>query len=263
MVHVQLISFPKCGRTWIVDILSLHFLVHYQNRTVDSVTGKDLRYSIQSLKKTCQSQITFHHDGLPHHARSVEALISKGKVSLDKSGYFGTIGKVLLLTRDPRDAMISLYFEQTHRGDLKYESIDKFVRERLPVYIEYYNRWVEWVEKMPERLLVARYEELRLTPFESFSRIFKFVGIDIEDSKLTYLIEQTSFESMNAREAKGQFDTGGGHGPHSPKNKNDKESFKVRRGKVCGYGDYMDPETIEYCNKEIINFKLFDYITVK
>ncbi len=92
------------------------------------------------------------------------------------------------------------------------------------------------------------YEELAATPVETLARTIAFLGWP---EKPPGLIEQVvaygSFENMRKMEEGNVFDS---FRLAPPKN-GDPNAFKVRRGKVGGYRDYLSAEDIAYLDNYI------------
>jgi len=153
---------------------------------------------------------------------------------------------VILLVRDPRDAFVSLYMQLVHRTretpqGLKAKSIGDLLRDRrygIMSIIKTMNNWFAEFGRRTNFTLV-RYESLRASPEESFRAILATLGESSPDSEaFKHALEFSDFANMQRLEVAGVFDSKilRSHDVRNP------ESFKVRRGKVGGYRDYLSPE---------------------
>ncbi len=73
-------------------------------------------------------------------------------------------------------------------------------------------------------------------------RILNFFCCEIAESDINHAIEFSSLESMRKLEASN--DQPAGKRRLAPKNINNPDSFKVRRGKVGGYRDYFSAQEL-------------------
>jgi hypothetical protein len=159
--------------------------------------------------------------------------------------------KIVFLVRHPCDVAVSEYFQSTKRasrykaelhGVEKTASMFDFVMSSpvgLPAVIEYLNAWERELASL-ECAHVARYEEMRERPRESLSRIVSFLGAPFSEDQIAEAVDFASFDNLKELEKRNFF----GSGRLSPRDPEDPDSFKVRRGVVGGYRDYFDPEQI-------------------
>jgi hypothetical protein len=190
----------------------------------------------------------FIHDDTPHLKRPEE-------LSADKSWY--SQYKVILLVRDPRDVVVSNYFEYTKRG-AKYEAGDPEYQGDISSYLHYaigsldtlfrfYNIWAE-NRHVPLNFMLVRYEDLHKSPDSELRRIVDFLGLpQIRDGVIRRAVRFASFENMHRMEAEGAFRSA----KLRPGDKRDPDSYKTRRGEVGGYIDYFGPDDIGYLNRRV------------
>ena len=120
------------------------------------------------------------------------------------------------------------------------------------------NRWLE--EWMPSaRLHLLRYEDARRDPATAFSAALRFLlpTVALDEPALGRAVEISSFENMRRLEAGAE----GAKGTElvtdlnkealRPKNADDPDSYKVRRGKVGGYTDYLGAPDIDFLNRAL------------
>jgi hypothetical protein len=90
---------------------------------------------------------------------------------------------------------------------------------------------------------VWSYEEARKDPEASLRDVLGFLGFERIDAELVdQSIEFASFDSMKSMESEDRFD----RKMLQPGDPSDPESFKVRRGKVGGFVDYLSPDDTRF-----------------
>ena len=163
--------------------------------------------------------------------------------------------KVILLARDPRDCFVSLYLQMTRRDPataekLKKRPISEVLRDGrfgIQAIVRTMNEWINELCGRPGFTLL-RYESLRAAPTEQFRALLALLGEATPNmSILKEAIEFSRFENMQKMEAVGAFESkilraGDVHDP---------ESFKVRRGKVGGYREYLSADDQQYAAQAI------------
>jgi hypothetical protein len=103
----------------------------------------------------------------------------------------------------------------------------------------------DWINEFSGRdnFTLVRYEALRASPAEHFRDLLALLGESTPDITIFQeALEFSRFENMQKLEAAGAFDSK----ILRPGDVRDPESFKVRRGKVGGYREYLSPEDQEY-----------------
>jgi hypothetical protein len=220
------LSYPKSGRTWVRFMLDR--------------AGLPMDYSHAGTGSRR------HALGTPFHA-----------VNPDK--YAGR--RTVFMYRNPIDTTVSFYF-QVHRRELipwtpryfarllPYLAAGRWPPKDLKRFIRHpgygvekvckFNRaWLDHLANRPDALILT-YEELMADGKATMARLLEFLGAD--SARAGELVDYGRFENMQRVETT------------DPKGRNlapgiegDPESLKVRRGKVRGYVDYLDEETIALC----------------
>jgi hypothetical protein len=99
----------------------------------------------------------------------------------------------------------------------------------------------DWIEEFSGRhnFTLIRYEALRASPAEHFRDLLAVLGESTPNMAMFQeALEFSRFDNMQKLEAAGAFDSKILH----PGDVRDPESFKVRRGKVGGYREYLSAE---------------------
>lgn len=107
----------------------------------------------------------------------------------------------------------------------------------VPRVVEHYNRWRQDMERIAQTLMI-RYEDMQANAGAELARAMEFIDRGFDAGKLERAVEFASFESMAKKEANGYFSSA----KLIPADREDANSFKVRRGKVGGYRDYFSDE---------------------
>ena len=154
--------------------------------------------------------------------------------------------RVILLVRDPRDAFVSLYMQLVHRTretpqELKQKSIGDLLRDRRYGILSIIKTMNNWFAEFGHRknFTLLHYESLRAAPEENFRNLLSTLGETLPDLEaFKYAVEFSDFANMQRLEVAGVFDSK----ILRSRDVQNPESFKVRRGKVGGYRDYLSPE---------------------
>lgn len=242
---VYVISFPKCGRTWLRTLMGKAIS---EARNLPFTLFRDLELLEFSRADPSLPKIKFLHD---------DGVLVKtpGELSQDKSGYRAK--RVVLLTRDLRDVAVSRYFQLTRGSIERFEDerfqgdLDEFIRYdrgSLRTCIEFWNIWYR-CRSVPADFLRVSYEQLAAAPAEELGRILAFCGITgVEDAVLRSAAEFAGFENMRAMEQRDLL----GSWRLRPGNPDDPESFKTRRGIIGGFSDYLREEQVSYLDSLIV-----------
>jgi hypothetical protein len=109
-----------------------------------------------------------------------------------------------------------------------------------------------------DNFTLVRYEALRASPAEHFRDLLAVLGETEPDAAIFQdSLEFSRFENMQKLEAAGAFDSNILH----PGDVRDPESFKVRRGKVGGYREYLSEEDQQFAAEAMTELdRRFGYI---
>jgi hypothetical protein len=211
---LNIVSFPKSGRTWLRVML-------------DDIGVKAL----------------YHHDGSDHLSRN-----RLTDLNPDKSKYAGA--DVLLLVRDPRDIVVSGYFQVLHRLNLPVGSMSDFLRDERHGIRKICHFNIQWFAAGPRmmRFAILSYEQMYKAPAAALVAVASFAGLDLPEGNAELVASNREFSRMQAAEANGEFAPRYGN-ILLPGNRNDKDSFKIRRGVVGGYIDYLSDADLSYCDQ--------------
>ena len=236
---VIILSAPKSGRTWIRTFLCAYLCRRY-----------DLEFTLQPGRYDHPDfpRVIFSHDRFEHRTKGNWWDRFRGKYLVPKREL--RKAKIILLVRDPRDCFVSLYLQMTRRDPgadpaFKQKSVSELLRDdRFGIrgIVRVMNDWLDEFAGRKDFTMI-RYEALRASPAEHFRDLLAVVGeTTLDMSIFQEALEFSRFENMQKLEAAGVFDSKILH----PGDVRDPESFKVRRGKVGGFREYLSPEDLEY-----------------
>lgn len=230
-----IVSFGKSGRTW-VRVLLWRYFAKKNGYASDSISSfnefRDRHPNVPVLFFTHDNYLKdwFGHDR--------------------KAEIYGGLPTVLLV-RDPRDTAVSQYFQWKHRMERRKKVINGYplpddttvpdfiagAAAGVPKIIDFMNDWALAAPQM-KQLLVVRYEDLRADTKKELRRILEFLGQHPTDADLADAVEFASIDNMRRMEVE-NAKKAGGQRSMKPGNADDPSSFKVRRGKVGGWRDYV------------------------
>jgi hypothetical protein len=234
-----IVSVPKSGRTWLRAFVCAYFC----KRFALEFTLRPERYSQPGIPR-----LIFSHDLFEHRTKGDLWDRLRGKYLVPRREL--SRAKIILLARDPRDCFVSLYLQITRRDpnapvEFRQKSVSDMLRDgRFGVrgIVRTMNDWMEEFSRRDNFTLI-RYEALRASPAEHFRDLLAVLGESTPDMTMFQdALEFSRFENMQKLEAAGAFDSKILH----PGDVRDPESFKVRRGKVGGYREYLSAEDQQY-----------------
>jgi hypothetical protein len=237
--HAIILSVPKSGRTWLRAFLCAYFC----RRFGLEFTLRTGRYDLPGFPR-----IVFSHDLFEHRTKGDRWDRVRGKYLVPRREL--KRAKVILLARDPRDCFVSLYLQLTRRDpnapvELRGKTASEMLRDEKFGMRAIINAMNDWINEFSGRdnFTLVRYEALRASPGEHFRDLLAVLGESTPDGAIFQdALEFSRFENMQKLEAAGAFDSNILH----PGDVRDPESFKVRRGKVGGYREYLSTEDQKY-----------------
>ncbi|MEY2574005.1 MAG: hypothetical protein QOJ87_2218 [Verrucomicrobiota bacterium] len=238
------VSIPKSGRTWVRTFLCAYFCDRY---------GHPFSLDPKQFDDPRIPRIIYSHDRFEQRTKADRWDELRGKYFIPAAER--RRAKIVLLARDPRDTFVSHYVQLTRRtretpDQLKEKEIGEVLRDRrhgIASMIEIMNSWLEeWSGR--ENFLLLRYEDLQGAPETTFRELLKFVGNEEPDADaFARALEFSRFGNMKKMEAAGAFASK----ILQPTDVADPESFKVRRGKVGGFTDYLTGDDLACANEAL------------
>ena len=184
--------------------------------------------------------------------------------------------RIVLLVRDPRDVAVSQFFQwqfrmrpnkkfindyPPHGADIDVWDFVQDVNAGVPRIVDYFNGWARAMSELGD-ILVVRYEDMRAEPAAVLRRIFDFTGTDISDTQIDEAVEFAAYENMKKMEQESHFKGSGAR--VKPGDKDNPQSFKVRKAKVGGYRDHFTDEQCELLEAMVAELDpMFGYSAVQ
>jgi len=232
------ISYPKCGRTWLRMMLAKTLALHFKDPQGIVFDPSDV------IRKGHYSgpRIRFTHDGAVRPLAIERRQPKKVYLQYRKK-------KVILLIRDPRDILVSYYFHRSRRMNESHE-LGSFVRhswwgaDRVTAFMK---GWYEH-RHVPSGFLLVRYEDLHSDPAAVLREILAFINLcGVSDEVIRSSVAYANFENMH-RMSLNELRSNSRLAPSNPV---DSESFKMRVGKVGGYVKYLSLSDLEFIGERI------------
>jgi hypothetical protein len=248
-----ILSIPKSGRTWLRAFLCAYFC----RRFGLEFTLRLGRYDLPGFPR-----VVFSHDLFEHRTKGDRWDRVRGKYLVPRREL--NRAKIILLARDPRDCFVSLYLQLTRRDPnapvkLRQKTVSEMLRDEKFGMLAIINAMNDWINEFSGRdnFSLVRYEALRASPAEYFRDLLAVLGESTPDANIfEAALEFSRFDNMQKLEAAGAFDSNILH----PGDVRDPESFKVRRGKVGGYREYLSVEDQQYAANALAQLDpLFGY----
>ncbi|MEX0660705.1 MAG: sulfotransferase domain-containing protein [Candidatus Woykebacteria bacterium] len=237
---VQLISYPKCGRTWLRLLIGKIIEFEYKINSEDPSDLEDV-YMVCKQNNITIPLIIVSHDDNPQW-KSAE------NIETDKKKYKHK--KVVFLVRDPRDVIVSSFYQKKYRKQAYKGNIDELIFEEkggLLSLLHFYNVWAKNYS-VPKSFHLVHYEALKKEPFQELRSLLNFLSLEkISDESIHKAIEFCSFQNMRKMEKQEVINIG----RLTPTDKLNTDTYKTRKGKIGGYREELKPETINYMDKEI------------
>jgi len=224
---VVLVSFPKCGRTWLRVMIGRSLQRHFG--LPDDADPVELAH-LAELDPRVPSVLVTHDDDAQWKA--------PGEVERDKGSYRHR--RVILLVRDPRDVIVSLYHQMGGRRGVEVGTLGDFVDRPAGGFaslLAFYDAWAGALD-VPAAVLVVRYEDLHTDPAGELRRVLTFLGVrDVDAATVDEAVDHGSFTNMRRLEEAGAS--------ASSRLRPVGDAYKTRRGAVGGHRDELAPAQVD------------------
>ena len=233
---VFLLSYPKAGRTWLRALVGKALVEHY---------------GLPEAALLDTSELT-RAAGLPiavfdHDQSALLTGLRWQAMPTDRNAYRGK--RVLLLGRGVHDLVVSAYFQAKLRIHVYDGPISDFIRDErygIDKILAFYRIWA-MARHVPEAFEFIRYEELHRDPAQILARVLAFMGAQVSPAAIAMAVDYCRFENLRAAEVEDRFK----HHALRRGPTDDPESFKVRKGKVGNFAEYLSPEDIAFIDNAV------------
>ena len=241
------LSIPKSGRTWLRAFLCAYFCKRYGFE----MTLEPERYGHGAIPR-----IIYTHDTFEQRTKGERVWDRlRGKYLIPPAEL--RRARIILLARDPRDAFVSLYVQMKRRTKetpdaLKQKSAGELLRDPafgIRSIIEVMNGWLAELSGR-SNFSLFRYETLRANPAEGFREVLTALGeTSPDETAYAHALAFSDFGNMKKLEQQGAFESK----ILRAGDVSDPESFKVRKGKVGGFREYLSLEDQQYAAESMRN----------
>jgi len=233
-----LMSWGKSGRTWLRVMLSRAYQL---KGGLDAHELLDFD-NLKRLDPRLPAVFFTHNNYLRDYTGNQES----------KVHFLGK--RIVLLVRDPRDVAVSQFFQWQFRmrpnkkfiNDYPPHGADigvwEFVQDRdagVPRIVDYFNGWARAIPELKD-VLIVRYEDMRADPAAVLASILEFTGTEVSAGQVQEAVDFAAYDNMKKMEQEKFFKGSGAR--VKPGDKDNPQSFKVRKAKVGGYRDYFTDE---------------------
>lgn len=241
--EVFVLSFPKSGRTWLTVLVGKALCLHYGYP--DEHIPQTLQFT-KLIKRERDQRIKV--TGFGHDRSSLDYRLDYRAMFVDKSEFAGK--DVILLVRDPRDVVVSYYFQATRRNGVFDGDLSEFVRdETLGVrkVLAFNKNWYE-NRDVPRRFELFTYERMHEDPAGVLRTTLDVMGVEgVSEEVIAQAVGYASFDNMKQLEQRDAL----GAEALRPADPDDPDSFKVRKGEVGGYREYLSEGDIAFIDQVV------------
>jgi hypothetical protein len=156
--------------------------------------------------------------------------------------------KVIYIVRNPLDVCVSMAFHSGHENfDSSIKTINNaeyiladsrsFYNVQMHQYLkDWSTHYLSWNKSfLADKILVIKYEDMKLKGFETFSSILNFLEIEVNEDKLRSALKKCSFSNLKNQERKEGF----------MERPSRSKSF-FRKGEVGGWRNYLSDNQVEH-----------------
>jgi len=240
------LSIGKSGRTWLRVLINKYISLAF-----------DLPFGLDDLSrlKSGIPCIQYTHELWEHLSKASFTQKCLGKYLIADDMLLTK--KVVLLYRDPRDVLVSLYFHKSRRSDRKmHMELSEFMgnsQDGIHRIVEVLNIWRQRLLSHPCCHFIS-YEALQRDTYGILAELIRFIGLEpLNEEKARQAVKFAAFSNMQQMEAKGEF----GSQILKPSDPDDPDSYKVREGKVGGYRKHFTQGQLDYLDRAVARLDPF------
>jgi len=239
--QIFFIAYPKTGSTWVRMMLGKYVQLACNLSALPLFDAYDW---LGRCERYCIGRsMHFSHTPLTWENQTARDLEFANVISpfLKK--------KVVLIIRNPLDTLVSMWFQEKYRTEIGFTGdLTEFLEHPifgLEKFFCFHRLWAESCDKVKGFHLV-RYEDLKISCADHFRELLQFLGMPVTERFLQAAVDYGSFDNLKNLEKSGA-------GPHYPSSgldifatgdRNHPDAYHIRRGKVGGYKDYLDPDMV-------------------
>jgi hypothetical protein len=158
--------------------------------------------------------------------------------------------RVVLLVRHPLDVIVSLWMQRRHRVKDGYDgTLPQMLEDPVWGIEKFFRFYTLWDAHSSRKLglMLIRYEDMRAKPRALFRDLLGYLGIPVQEDAFARAVADADFESMKQVELSGSAPRyrSSGLNIFATGDTSNSDALHVRRGKVGGYTDYLEPKDID------------------
>jgi len=211
-------SYPKCGTTWMQQILLTLLFEGDKSKVPRPMAQAPWIEAVASFKRLnappnhMGRHMTVDElaawDGSTEFAPASPRRVFKTHLNVELLPWKGGLkglgkAKVVLVTRNPKDACVSLFHHArdsqplNYRGDFQHFTSELFLKGNVisGCFWAFHSGWEEAAESTSGVIWVS-YEELKRDPAGAIRRLAKFLEIPMTEETLSKTIAGSSFSAM-------------------------------------------------------------------
>lgn len=194
---IYVVSFPKSGTTWVQEIVYL--VVNNLNFEKAQASVLENRFPYLEYQFPGWKSLT------SLNCPTARCIKSHLPYSLLPQSIKDRNCKIIYVTRNPKDVLISSYFFNRmmkfldYKGSLK-EYFEKFLNDEV-FYGPFWKHVLEFWKLEDSNTLFLKYEDLQRNIAHEIKKIGAFLGKDLTDQEVSLIAEHCSFSSMSKNPA--------------------------------------------------------------
>lgn len=186
---VLICSYPKTGTHWVFNLV--HFLM---------IPGP-----VDQMLTVSPKLLDLHPLEEIENMTSPRVFISHLKSNRLPVDHLQKRGKIILVTRNPRDTMVShMYHTQRHEV-FNYSKLtwncffDNWIKGQIPTgcYFDYYNSWQKALAEQKDlNVLIVHYENIIKDGIGELKKIQQFLGVENSEERLNQILDRCSWQRL-------------------------------------------------------------------
>lgn len=228
-MNYGILSYPKCGRTWLRFLVGTVYKLKYDLPFEDPM---DLtRMHLANPKQVPPLVVS-------HVVEKILRAFEPKKINAYK---------IVFLIRHPMDAAISKYYHDKYRKKRRVGGLDAYVAKEARAIVDYIASIYAIADRFGDFHMI-RYEDMQSDCLSELDNVMDFLDEkNVDKSILDTAVRAGSFNNMRKIEVSDKS--------NSPrlrtKNKKDPRTYKTREGRVGGYKTALSADLIEELGRYI------------
>jgi len=240
LIDGYVVSYMKCGRTWLTNLLN-SYIAHVQdNAHIQKNISLDAPPYLKTIGKSTLPNIVLTHDitgGTTVPADNLASLFSPKRYQKKRT---------VFLARNPSDVIISLFHHRKKNQMHTHNDVASFIQDQqhgLRRVILYYNLWAPLIRANKNMSLVT-YEDLRQNPQTTLTIILQELGFPhISNHSVHFSVDQNTFANMQKKEKE--------HKKMKEGSTHNSQTLRVREGGINKAKTVLEKDTYNFVTQMI------------